>query len=269
MKQDGGNFVSDFNSWIKTEADPIHDFKMSHKNFNKSISKKLLIRTYDEILKRKSVDFENEILIRLLQDPNTDQGISLKYCRFYKLTEEAEETSLWKKIEDEFDNIDQNVRIKFYILNASIRGTGSRDFTQEYKKITPLSVYWDPLPARPINFRTENNEEFNNILYDEINKELHAATGIRFRINEGDNNKEIILSLETPDRSFMEYKMDRQGFSVNEIKRTIEQIANKEVITEPTLKMIITFLRNNGSNDNDIISFLLICKMSGDIGSVY
>lgn len=271
-KQSGGNFVDDFNTWIKIIADPVHDFKMEHLNFDKSITENLLIRLYNDILIRTPTDYENSILIKLLQDPNTNQGISLKYCRFYTIDDDDEiitKKYLWENIEKEYDKIDQNVRIKFYILNASIRGTGSREFTQEYKKIIPLSVYWDPFKASSINFNILNNLDFYNTLYDEICKELYEATKIRFRIHEGDNDKQILLSIEAPNNSVLNYKLNRQGFSVNEIKITIEELNNNLDITIDELRDLIIFLQKNGSNKNDIISFLLICKMSGDIGCVY
>lgn len=272
-KQSGGNFVDDFTSWIKINADPIHDFKMEHLNFDKSISEKLLIRLYNDILIRTPIDYENSVLIKLLQDPNTDQGISLKYCRFYIIEQEEDDIiikkNLWENIETEYDKLDENVRIKFYILNASIKGTGSRDFTQEYKKIIPASVYWDPFKASSINFNIINNLEFYSNLYDDICKELYYATKIKFIVNEGDNDKQILLSIQAPNNSVLNYKLNRQGFSINEIKKTIDELNKNLDISIEELKDLINFLQKNGSNNNDIISFLLICKMSGDIGCVY
>lgn len=265
-KQSGGNFVSDFNSWLKTEAEPVHDFKRKHEVFDKSISEKLLIRTYHDILTRNTSDFENSILIKILQDPNLPQGISLKFCRFYKLNDEQ---SLWEKIEKSFDALDENSRLKFYLLNAPISGTGSRDFTNEYIKIVPLSAYWDPFKSSGVNFTILNDDEFYNKIYNEINKELYIATKIGFQINQGETEKQIILSLAAPNGIIVNYTLDRQGFSVDEIKTAIDELSNSVKISNDDLRHMITFLKNNDASTKDIISFLLVCKMSGDIGCVY
>lgn len=268
----GGNFVSDFTSWIKMYADPIHDFRMSHKTMNKSLIQKLLIRTYNTILQRTPSDFENQVLIRLLKDPNTLQGISLKHCQFYRLREDTDmdldDESLWRHIEDSFNQIDPNVAIKFYVLNATIQGTGSREFTHEYKKITPLSAYWDPFKATQIDFKV-NNPDFYHRIYDQVSDELFVATKIRFRIEEGQSARDIIFHLQAPNGHHKTVKLERQGFSVKEIKLAIDQLSNRQNISNEILKEMITFLHQNTALTEGIISFLLVLKMSGDMGCVY
>lgn len=289
-KQSGGTnyFVEDFNSWLKIEADPLHDFKMKHQFDTKYLSEKLLIRTYHDILERTSTDFENSILIRIIQDPNPSQGISLKYCRFYKLKSAGrgadnedtnmEEQSLWERLESNFDAIDRDSHFKFYILNAPISGTGSREFTGAYRKIVPLSSYWDPFKASGINFKiAENSDAFYDNLYDDICKELYTATGISFRVHEvhevrrtekGAQN--ILLIVHAPNGNTQTFPLNRQGFTVNEIINTIDQMSNnKSITTNDDLRNIVRFLAENGAKIQDIISFLLVCKMSGDVGCVY
>lgn len=268
----GGDFVTDFTSWIKMYADPIHDFKMSHKTINKSLIQKLLIRMYNNILEKTPSDFENQVLIRLLKDPNTYQGISLKHCQFYRLKEDTDmdldDESLWKHIEESFNQIDPNVGIKFYILNANIQGTGTKEFTHEYKKIVPLSAYWDPFKASEIDFIV-NKRDFYNKIYDQINNELYVATKIRFRIEEGKTSREIIFHLQAPNNHEKTISIERQGFSIKEIKLAIDELSNKEDISNEILKELIDFLKQNNASINEIISFLLVLKMSGDMGCVY
>lgn len=295
-KQSGGTnyFVEDFNSWLKIEADPVHDFRRKHQFDTKYLSEKLLIRTYHDILERTSTDFENSVLIKIIQDPNPSQGISLKYCRFYKIKSaenaataeneesDAEERSLWQKLESNFDAIDRDSHFKFYILNAPISGTGTREFTGAYRKIVPLSAYWDPFKASAINFKiAENSDAFYDSLYDDICKELYAATRISFRLREAHGAREahgsqtekatqnILLIVHAPNGNTQTFPLNRQGFSVHEIKDTIEQMSNNIFITNDYLRTIIRFLAENGAKIQDVISFLLVCKMSGDVGCVY
>lgn len=267
----GGDFVSDFTSWIKMYADPIHDFRMTHKSMNKSLIEKLLIRMYHSILERTPADFENQVLIRLLKDPNTHQGISLKHCQFYRLREDTDmdlnDQSLWTHIEESFDQIDPNVAIKFYILNAPIQGTGSRDFTHHYQRITPLAAYWDSFKSTQMNFKI-NNKEFYHKIYDEINRELFAATKIRFRIDEGETPQQVVFHIEAPNRAFHTIKIDRRGFTAPEIRTAISELSSKIEISNEYLKDIIGFLKKNGSTPEQIISLLLVLKMSGDMGCV-
>ena len=284
-KQSGGTnyFVEDFNSWLKIEADPVHDFRRKHQFDTKYLSEKLLIRTYHDILERTYNDFENSVLIKIIQDPNPSQGISLKYCRFYKLKSAGrdadnedtnmEEQSLWQKLESNFDAIDRDSHFKFYILNAPISGTGSREFTGAYRKIVPLSAYWDPFKASGINFKiAENSDAFYDNLYHDICKELYTATGISFTLHQREKTsaKSILLIVRAPNGNTQTFPLNRQGFTVNEIINTIDQMSNnKSITTNDDLKNIVRFLAENGAKIQDVISFLLVCKMSGDVGCVY
>lgn len=267
----GGNFIDDFNSWIKIIADPYHDFKPKKHEFDTTALKEpFLIRSYQNILDRSASSLENAVLIKILQDVNPIQGISLKYCRFYKKVDNRYDETLWKNLEQNFDAIDKDSIFKFYILNATIQGTGSAEFKQLYRKIVPLSAYWDPFKASNINFKIIGNSNFfYDSIYYEISKELYAATGIRFTINETDNTKSINLVITAPNQAQSSFIINRQGFSIKEINIAISELSNDETISLKILSYIIEFLKENGADNLSIISFLLVCKMSGDIGCVY
>ena len=272
----GDGFLDEFNSWLKYIADPYHDFKpINHEVLPVDFIKgRSLIRMYQDILDRSpTASFENLVLIKILQEPNLDQGIPLKYCRFYKKTDKEYDADIWKKLEDNFDAIDMDSIFKFYILNATIPGTGSARFTQVYNKIVPLSAYWDTFRASEINFRIlgAGTEAFyDSIYYNDICNELYYGTGIKFSLNENTDPKNIdfIISIGTASAKFI---IHRQGFTIIEIQRTINELKTNQVISEPNLKNIIDFLKSASPDvsNNAIISFLLVCKMSGDIGCVY
>ena len=268
-KSIGGNFVDDITSWIKIYAEPYHDFKLEHKNVATNLITHLLVRMYHDILVRTPTNFENQILLRMLKDPNTEQGISLKYCRFYKFDEDGKIEDLWNTLEQAYDELDPNVQLKLYILNATISGTGSRDFTTAYQQIVPLAAYWDPFRAPKIDFRV-NDTTFYDELYSDLTRELFVATKILFKLQEHHKSSTKIILTITRESTSKDFELHRQGFSIKELKDAIENVKVKTIdkIEDEDLKNIIYFLNESGAKKNDIISFLLVCKMTGDIGTV-
>jgi hypothetical protein len=282
-KKIGGGFATDFTTWLKLYADPYHDFKGRldepiefHHDYKKvrDISTHILIRTYHDILTRQTVSQENSILVKLLQDRNLAHGLSLKYMRFYKaVTEDDNDTQfkqVWRNIENAFDGLRESYA-KFFIMNAAIQGGKAREFSDQYARIVPLSVYWDSVSSTKMNFFVEHDEAaFYNSVYDEVTHELFQSTGIRMRLYVSHDKVSMILSLTAANNVSQTFIIARKGFSAPDLSQAINKVVDGNIhgIEVPELNASVGFLSRNGATKSHIISYLLTCKMSGDAGVV-
>ena len=275
----GAGFKDDFSTWLKMFADPIHDFNRTHPGFN--LHNQRLFRIYDNILKYQRKSLEDEILLALLQDTRASHGISLKYMRFYKKpivqptitvidddTEMVDINQIWVNVESAFGEYND----KFYIFNSAITGLGTKDqFAPiSYNRITPLPVLWDSVPSKHrIDFSITPIEVSNLVydtIYEKLHRELEYLTGIKLAVREVNRLVVLHIYAKSQQKSFL---LQAKGFPIPKIKEAIDAISNSTAISDKEIAEIIAFLRDSGIIYKEhLISFLLVCKMSGDAGQV-
>jgi len=279
----GGNetFKDDFTSWIKMRAEPMHDFGETHPTFR--LQNEILLRTYDNILKYNRTNLEDQVLLALIQDLRTPHGISAKYIRFYKKVKtlsssEDEMTDLnqiWNNVESAFDaGMDGTGtnRNKFFIFNSSITGISLKDqfSPASYRRITALPVLWDSVASKhTIDFSIKDNSDaFYDTIYHKVHTELYNITGIQLAIREV--NRKIMMTIYIPaisaEKSFV---LQNKGFPIPTIRYAVNAVLNGETLDKSKeITPIVEFLQEAGVFTRNIVSFLLVCKMSGDAGQV-
>jgi len=277
-------FKDDFTSWIKMRAEPMHDFGETHPTFR--LQNEILLRTYDNILKYNRTNLEDQVLLALIQDLRTPHGISVKYIRFYKkvkvLYSDDEMTDLnqiWNSVESAFDaridgtNTNPNPnRNKFFVFNSSITGISLKDqfSPMSYRRITALPVLWDSIASKhTIDFTIKNNsDEFYDSIYHKIHSELYNITGIQLAIREV--NRKIMMTVYIPAISAEKsFALNNKGFPIPAIRYAINAVLNGETLDKTKeITPIVEFLQQAGIFTRNIVSFLLVCKMSGDAGQV-
>ena len=266
------SFVDKFVQWIKIEADPKHDFKgyPIHTGYDKRVLNDTLIRPYQQIFE-KHTNAENNILLSLLEDLNTPHGISLKFCRFYAIAEEQDIP--WHTIEANFASVNRHYDGMYYLVNSGLTGARGISFSDKCKKMTPLPVRWDSISGGHIDFTVgiDNaaSNEFFDILYTQVNIELFNATGIGLLIREHRGTNPVTTNITVViNGQAREFHLSRKGFKAPELRTAIQNIIDGTRVTLPVLSDIVDHLKAHGKTDMDIVSFLLTCKMSGDVGTV-
>lgn len=268
------SFYKDMSFYLMNVADPVHDFgKLGIRTQTQTSNPNPRIIPYVN----KS---ESEILATLLHDTNVPHGISVKFTRFYTTDSP---NSIWREIDDGFNMLGGEHAQKFCIWNSSISNTGGSEFDTTYSKIVPLSVRWDSLPTRSINFLIGTtqfqSDTFYKKVYNGIFDTLYKSTGIRVLLQEHRQTAQtsaIKLTIIVNDEE-LSVIFDDNGFSKTDITRAIDIIYGKDAldsldidVSKPrinALKNILAFLSTRVPQDA-LVSFLLTCKMSGDVGCV-
>lgn len=264
-------FYKDISYYLSNKVDPVHDFKELgvHPLYNDTLAGNPRVIPYID-------KDESEILALLLHDPNLPQGIASKYTRYYDL-ETDESMNIWREIDNGFNQLGGEHAKKFCVWNASIANAGARELDTSYTKIVPLPLRWDPVRSGAINFTVGksqiDSDNFYNSVYSGVFDTLHRVTGIKVQLHENRSTDPVSINIiiTLPQSAPVQFVLDDNGFSIDDILHALEIVANKGVrlddLENETLKQILQYLGTRVSSDA-LISFLLTCKMSGDLGCV-
>jgi hypothetical protein len=215
-----------------------------------------------------------------MNDINGQTGVSIKYMRFYSAEGYGKTNdvyiNIWPEINASFNQL-YEARYKFYILNAPITGlTISDQDNTEFKRIIPLPAFWDPFqPNLTIDFRFKHNSTiFYNNLYNAVCNDLNNRIHFELRENTEDIKSIYIKILVHINHTILakDFLLTSNGFTIADIKDAIINLHNAPTVStysnNDVLNEIIQFLGTTGVQINEVIQFLLICKMSGDAGCV-
>lgn len=190
---------------------------------------------------------------------------------------------VWANVENEFNNLPAaaaatNAHRKFYLLNSPITGLSKQFSPTDYVRITPLPVLWDSIASKlTVDFSIKDKDAadaFYDAVYTRVHRELYNATGIGLLVHEAaDRTVELEVFTPPPTIRKATFKLKNKGFSIPIIKHAIAAMSSGDgTITfdgkTAEIEPIMRFLHEAGVPPQHIISFILVCKMSGDAGQV-